>query len=500
MIVCTKCGFQNEDTDTFCGSCAAFLEWSGERVEHEEAEPEPQPEPEPGPQPEQSGFIDRVKDRMGIGEPRQDGEAAPAPATAPAQDPAPAPVGAGGPPAASPAGPAVVPAPASTPVVPAASAAPAATPAPVSPTAARSATPPLVSPPPPVPPAGPAPLDAMAPTPPQGTPGVETGERPGAAAGVGAVAAAAATTTEPNHTETPPPVQPGAVKPTAVSNRPAPKTRTAPTRVVNPGDLVCGQCGEGNEPHRKFCRRCGASLQRAAVFYLPWYKRWWRSLTTKKSKAAGDRPRSKRRAFGGSGRGWVVSWLGRILGIAIVVLVVLSFSGPWHNALHNREERYYHDVIGAVHPNYTAVHPLSAAATSSARGHPPGFAIDGAVNTSWQTNGANPLGQSLLIRLASPTNLDKIGFLNGDQDTPQAYLTEPRPELIHMTFLSKPTPGHTTKPYSKSVTLKDTASFQTFTLDAKDVSSITITIGSVYESNQGTHAAIAEVELFVKKL
>ena len=50
----------------------------------------------------------------------------------------------------------------------------------------------------------------------------------------------------------------------------------------------------------------------------------------------------------------------------------------------------------------------------------------------------------------------------------------------------------------KDLTLKDTTTFQTFTIKAKDATSLTITIDSVYPSDQGTHAAIAEVELFVK--
>ena len=33
MMVCTQCGFQNETEDAFCGSCGAFLEWAGEKVE-----------------------------------------------------------------------------------------------------------------------------------------------------------------------------------------------------------------------------------------------------------------------------------------------------------------------------------------------------------------------------------------------------------------------------------------------------------------------------------
>ena len=32
MIVCRKCGYQNGDSDGFCGSCGGFLEWTGEKV------------------------------------------------------------------------------------------------------------------------------------------------------------------------------------------------------------------------------------------------------------------------------------------------------------------------------------------------------------------------------------------------------------------------------------------------------------------------------------
>ena len=32
MIVCRKCGFHNQDSDAFCGSCGSFLEFTGEKV------------------------------------------------------------------------------------------------------------------------------------------------------------------------------------------------------------------------------------------------------------------------------------------------------------------------------------------------------------------------------------------------------------------------------------------------------------------------------------
>jgi hypothetical protein len=287
-------------------------------------------------------------------------------------------------------------------------------------------------------------------------------------------------------------VQPEAVKPTAVKSRPVAKQKVAPARVVNPGDLVCGQCGEGNDPGRRFCRRCGASLQRAVVFTLPWYKRWWRRLTTRKTRAAGDRPRNRRRAIGGSGPGWLTSTFLKVLGIAIVLLVLLTIIGPWRHRIRSDISSDYHRIFNDVHYSYNPLHPVLATATSAAPGHPASNAIDGASNTSWQTNTRESgVGQSLTIRLAVSSNMDKIGFLNGDQDTPQAYLTQARPEKIHLTAAGK-------HAYTKDLTLKDTANFQTFSIGAKGATSLVLTIDSVYPSDQGKRAAITEVELFVK--
>jgi hypothetical protein len=537
MIVCTRCGFQNEDSDTFCGSCAGFLEWSGEKVAAAapEPEPEPAPPPEPEAEPDRAGFIDRVKDRMGMGdsrsgeatpaagvaaaaEPGPDGGAAGPAGSAPAETPAPAPVHAAvaaepvaagpGPAGAGPAGAAAI----AEPAPEAALASPAA--------ATTAKVTPIAAPPPP-----PAPAAASAEPAAAGGAGAAAGAvvagtvataapppaaaPPAAAAGTGAArtaetAAVAPSAVQPNAVQPnavqPSAVQPEAVKPAAVKARPAARAKTAPARTVNPGDLVCGQCGEGNDPNRKFCRRCGASLQRATVFVLPWYQRWWRKLTTRKTRAAGDRPRNRRRAIGGSGPGWLTSGFLKVVGIAIVLGVLLTIVGPWRDHLRHDVSSDYHRVFNDVHPKYNPVHPFMAIATSAARLHPAANAIDGAVNTSWQTNtpakprthtSTNGVGQSLSIRLATASNLDEIGFLNGDQDTPSAYLTQPRPEKVHVTAAG----AH---PYSKDLTLKDTATFQTFTIKAKDASSLTITIDSVYPSDQGTNASIAEVELFVK--
>jgi hypothetical protein len=288
-------------------------------------------------------------------------------------------------------------------------------------------------------------------------------------------------------------VQPEAVKPAAAKARPTPRAKPASTRVINPGDKVCSQCGEGNDPSRKFCRRCGASLQLATVFSLPWYKRWWRQLTTQKTRQAGDRPKVRRRAFGGAGPGWLTSWVTRIIVLVVVVLIILTFVGPWNHSIRHRISRYYHNVVNVVHPTYNPVHPVAAASTSEARGHAPGLAIDGEVNTSWQSGQrGSAVGQAIAIRFESATNVDKIGFLSGDQDNSGAFLTVGRPASVRLSFPGK-------HPYTKTLNLKDSPNFQSYTIGAKGATVVIITVLSVNQAPQTPHVAVAEVEFFKLK-
>ena len=439
MIICTHCGHQNDDGDTFCGSCGGFLEYVGERVVLDDEPPEPEPQPSAD---AHAGLIERVKDRIGLGDARtSDSTAEPA-----VGSPAPSPVSA------------------DNPATTQASVAPA-------PVESRKSGPPAW--------ASPAPLaPAFGLVPPSVKP-ASAPERP--AAPPAAM----------------PPLPPEAVKPTVVKVPYTPQTKVAPSRVVNPGDLVCGQCGEGNDPARHFCRRCSASLQRAQTFTLPWYRRLWRKLTSPRARRAGERPRTRRRAVGGGKRGWLSSGVTKVIVVVLIAFAVVANVGPWKTTIRDHLTRYYHDVSEFVHPTYNAVHPVSAVATTSAPGHGADKAIDGLTNTSWQTDSSNDgVGQTLTLHLDPASNIDKIGFLNGDQDTPQAYLTEPRLETVTLEFLAQP--GKTALvPYGKTLTLTDTASFQTYTVSAKIASVVRITIDSVYSSVQGgTHAAIAEVELF----
>ncbi|MPZ84793.1 MAG: hypothetical protein GEV28_32180, partial [Actinophytocola sp.] len=61
MIVCKSCGFHNKETDAFCGSCGAFLEWTGEKLA---PAPVPAAEPEAVEEQPKRGWLSRVQSML----------------------------------------------------------------------------------------------------------------------------------------------------------------------------------------------------------------------------------------------------------------------------------------------------------------------------------------------------------------------------------------------------------------------------------------------------
>ena len=92
----------------------------------------------------------------------------------------------------------------------------------------------------------------------------------------------------------PPPSGPVAVQPAPPIERPKPPAPRPPARRAEPGDIFCGQCGQPNNPERRFCRKCGNLLaEQVVAARLPW---WKRILRRHKTETAEPRP-------GESGRG-----------------------------------------------------------------------------------------------------------------------------------------------------------------------------------------------------
>jgi len=422
VIVCKQCGHHNEDSDTFCGSCGKFLEWTGERVIVAQPEPEPAPAPEPEPEPARVGFMDRVKQAVGM-----EDEAPPPPAT-------------------------TVEAPAAPPPL----------------TAVAIAAAPSLN-------ATAAPVAAPEPV----------------LAGVGAPAAPAAVPV--GSVDEPVSRRPTSLAPVVTRPRPGPRTMEPPTR-RNPGDLICGQCGEGNDPARHFCRRCGNSLDEAIAVRLPWYRRFFSRLFGVRTREAGWRPRRV-------GPPNVMGGVMRVVRLAIVAMLAVGILGfllipPFHNLVVNKVTAGVTSVRKVVHPNYDTVYPVAAAATSQTAGHAASLTIDRTSNSYWAAIPTDKTPQ-LVFTFSEPQDLSEILFRSGAPGAqPSDFLNQPRPKAVHIIF----TDAQGKLITATDITLTDQEGSQFYPIEAKQTTTARIQIQSVYPATGAARSAVAmaEVEFKIK--
>jgi hypothetical protein len=527
MIVCKQCGYQNEEGDTFCGSCGAFLEWVGEKVG-----PEPEPVPEPVTVPadpsaeEKAGLITRIKHAITGDEALGAGETPAGPAGDAA---APDPVSAGPAPATTaPAGGGIAPTAVTATVVDAEHAASSlAPPVGAGAPAGGSTSAPLPPPPSaghgslPPPPAGSAfdteaakkreeearrraaeddehrreeearrkaallvakPKESVADTKPStGVTPTTTPKGKKAEPAATAAAAAAATGIETR--------QPGAQQPGAPVSRPKVQ-KQAPTRVVKPGDLVCGECGESNDSTRKFCRRCGASLAEVVPVKKPGFFKRLFTRKPKEAAPAGSRPGRGGEGGGGKGRRGAKARLakGKVQGSydklrgAVALLAVLGVGAaiaiPSGRSLVmkpvNSVTDWFHRLTGPLKdalPNQDATK-----FTSQMPEFPAKFAVDNITNNHWLPLPNDP-GPAVAAVWDDPVTLRKLRVFSGDQDQPQNFAANPRPKDLFITVFDDQ--GHTRG--TKQVRLDDSPK-QTIDFKFSNVSSVRVEIQDCYNA------------------
>lgn len=444
MIVCRQCGHQNEEGVSFCGSCGTFLEWTGERVE--EAEPEPPP---PAPVTERPGLVERVKQAVGL-----DSEASER------VEP-------------------VAPVPEPTPVVPAATqdASPTAPqraapppPAEVADQAPdREAPPPADRPPPQVPAEMVAPVAVPPPVPPVTRPPARP---PGRSRVAPPITEAAAD-------------QPAARRPEAVvpaHERPRAVPPGPPPPRFKPGDLICGQCGRGNDPSRRFCSQCGNSLATAVVARVPWYQRLFRRQP--KAYAAGERPGTMRP---GTERGAARRRPGFGRTLRNVVLIALALGVLAYMLVPGVRDGVNGAIAGVrriVAPELVASNPISAQASAELPGHEALLSIDGKSNTYWSADLASAPLPNLILGFERPVDLSRVLITSGASDDFEA---QPRPRDVRLTFSD----GSTSE-----LSLRDEIEPQSYEIDARQVTSVVFEILSVYGGLQGNAVSVTELEFF----
>jgi ribosomal protein S27AE len=292
--------------------------------------------------------------------------------------------------------------------------------------------------------------------------------------------------------------QPQAQQPSAIKQPPRPDPKIiAAEQAIKEGDLVCSQCGSGNDPTRKFCRKCGNSLAMAvAAKKLPWWKRFFGGKKVRTSKEAADREKGKQKARDASFKAQMAFVN---LRKGVMILAMLGIGGTLIAVPSLRVEgmRMAKDGLGSVqdifNPQIAPVNAVGVTASSSVPGKDPNLAADLVVNSFWAEGAeGDGVGQTISFTFAEKTDLTKVIITAGSTDTPEAYLNNPRPKQLHVVFDN----GGST-----DITLID-AEFrksQGFNLKgAKGVTKVDLSISSVFPGRGGSETGLAEVE-FKKK-
>ena len=255
---------------------------------------------------------------------------------------------------------------------------------------------------------------------------------------------------------------------------------------LQPGDLVCAQCGAGNVPTRKFCRRCGFSLQEAAVVpKAPWYRRIFKRKP-KAPKPAGTRPVHTGR------RGSRLAREVRRLVLLLLVLGALAAALWFFRDSLSRAVDYIRDRVVEPAP----VTSTDQGASSHRRGHPPERTTDGAGNTYWlPAPTGEAIGEYLEYSFDEPIRLVAIQMIPGAEDDDQAlFLSEGRPLEMRISATTSDEDV-----VDKTWTLRDEPGNQEIYPSIADVQSVRLIIADAELPSPEASVAVAEVRFFTRE-
>jgi hypothetical protein len=287
--------------------------------------------------------------------------------------------------------------------------------------------------------------------------------------------------------------EPDAVLPQPAQTRRARQShQTERSNSVQPGHLICGDCGQGNVPTRRFCSRCGSELDEAEVAKAP----WWHKL----------RPRRGPRVVAlGSGTGTgrtgpaVVPGQGRqnfvnkvkVIGGVLLCLSCLLYAmyAPFRNAVDRQTASIRAAVKGFVESQYSPVRPSKVSANKAIKGHGPENTKDLNTASYWSARYASEVQSldtvTLNVEFDSIVQLDQLIITPGVAD---AFTDHGRPRLLILRFTNEKT---------MMINVKDSAKPQKFDLSgATGIKSVSITIGAIFPSEKNKDVAISELEFF----
>ena len=282
----------------------------------------------------------------------------------------------------------------------------------------------------------------------------------------------------------------------AQPSEPAPATarhRTEPAqeqrRAPAPGDLICGQCGEGNAATRRFCRRCGSSLADSVAVKQPWWRRFLPKRADRRY-SAGARPGRggvRRRGRVSSTVREALRWARNILAVAVLLAaIVYAVVPPFRSTVNTNAVNLKNRVVGLFVTQYTPVHPDKVTADVQDPSHTADLVDDNTIGTYWAApeNGPEP---TLVLTFAKPVDLARAIVRSG---IGADFQSADRPQTLHLVF-------STGKTYD--IHLNDTPDPQTVDIgDSAGATSVEVHVTSVYHSLHGSEVAIDEIELFQK--
>jgi hypothetical protein len=290
------------------------------------------------------------------------------------------------------------------------------------------------------------------------------------------------------------PGQPTAVtpmKPSAPAQRPKP-VKQPPTRKILAGDLICGECGEGNPPARNFCSRCGTTLKEAKVAK----RKWWQIFVPKrrqKTLEAGSRPwkasdgSTKQRRKGGA--------LAKIyLKLRPIVAVVILLAGLLIGFSPNLRERFTNKVadvkdsaMSRIQPTYSPLAPIGITVTSQFPENPGENLIDTNPQSFWLAPGNDP-EPTIVVTFDEPFDLAKIKLWNGSA---VGFKDNERIQTLHFVFDTG---------QSFDLTVDDLPDEKLYDIkNGNDVREVEIHVTETYSSLASDTLGVSEIEFLFKK-
>ncbi|MEC3981863.1 discoidin domain-containing protein [Amycolatopsis sp. H20-H5] len=271
--------------------------------------------------------------------------------------------------------------------------------------------------------------------------------------------------------------------PQAAQQRVAPVRKQGPTRKLNPGDLVCGECGEGNRPPRKFCHRCGTSLLQAEQVRASWWRRVFRRRT--KVKKAGTRPKTR----GAGSKIDLRAVFRKIRGVAAVAVILsgmlFGFYPPFRTYVLSQAQSIKEAVVNVLPSPESAVRPASVVAAAALPEHPAKAAFDLATNTYWAAPWATGTPPKLTVDLGKTVALRKLIITAG---AGAAFTSNHRPARLLLTYSNE---------RSESIAVPDSPKPQEIELkDGLGVRTLTVEVLEVHQGTDASAVAITEIEFF----